>query len=482
MSKINKQHKSNQAYQALLRQSLSSFMQKAFTTVDPGATYLHNWHIDLMAEYLEACTEREITRLIINIPPRYMKSIAVSVAWPAWVIGHEPSSKFLCASYSEKLSLKHSVDCRLVLQSPWYRQLFPQVKLTGDQNEKSKFVTTCRGHRIATSTGGTATGEGGDFLIVDDPHNPKQAQSAVERDNALTWFDQTFYSRLNDKQRGVIVVIMQRLHEKDLTGHLLEQGGWAHLKIPAIAEQSTVMDVGAVHRVREPGDLLHPEREGHDELEKTQLALGSYGFAGQYQQNPVPCEGGMIKVHWFKRYREVPSAFSRIIQSWDTAYKAKQVNDPSVCTTWGEAKSGYYLLDVWRQHVDYPTLKAEVMRLYQQWQPAAVLVEDKASGQSLIQEMRISTRLPVISILPESDKLTRLSAQSAKFEAGLVWLPESAAWLADYERELLTFPMSAHDDQVDSTSQFLGWVSTGAQQYGYERVGNSSELSSRGVW
>ena len=193
----------------------------------------------------------------------------------------------------------------------------------------------------------------------------------MERDNALTWFDQTFYSRLNDKQRGVIVVIMQRLHEKDLTGHLLEQGGWAHLKIPAIAEVKTVIDVGAVHRVREPDDLLHPEREGHHELKKTQLALGSYGFAGQYQQNPVPCEGGMIKVHWLKRYREVPTAFTRIIQSWDTAYKAKQVNDPSVCTTWGEAKSGYYLLDVWRGHVDYPTLKAEVIRLYQQWQPGS---------------------------------------------------------------------------------------------------------------
>ena len=243
-----------------------------------------------------------------------------------------------------------------------------------------------------------------------------------------------------------------------------------------------MIDFGAVQRVRDVGDLLHPEREGVGELKKTQLALGSYGFAGQYQQNPVPCEGGMIKVHWLKRYRKLPSAFTRIIQSWDTAYKAKQVNDPSVCTTWGEVKGGYYLLDVWRGHVDYPTLKAEVMRLYQQWQPAAVLVEDKASGQSLIQEIRTSTRLPVISILPESDKLTRLSAQSAKFEAGLVWLPESAAWLADYERELLTFPMSAHDDQVDSTSQFLGWVSTGVQQYGYERVGGRDDFTTRGVW
>ena len=405
MCKRNKP-KTAAVYQALLRQHLSSFVQKTFATVDPGAKYLHNWHIDLMAEYLEGCTHRDITRLIINIPPRYMKSIAVSVAWPAWVLGHDPSSKFLCASYSEKLSLKHSVDCRLVLQSPWYRQLFPQVALTGDQNEKSKFVTTLRGHRIATSAGGTATGEGGDFLIVDDPHNPKQAQSTVERENALTWFDQTFYSRLNDKQRGVIVVIMQRLHDNDLTGHLLAQGGWEHLKIPAIAEQKTVIDFGRVQRMRASGDLLHPEREGSAELAKTQVALGSYGFAGQYQQNPVPAEGGMIKAQWFQRYQRAPHNFTRIVQSWDTAYKPKQVNDPSVCTTWGEHGNGYYLLDVWCQHADYPTLKAEVLRLYQQWQPCAVLIEDKASGQSLIQDLYAGSRLPVIAIAPEGDKLT----------------------------------------------------------------------------
>ena len=404
------------------------------------------------------------------------------MAWPAWVIGHEPSSKFLCASYSEKLSLKHSVDCRLVLQSPWYQQLFPQVKLTGDQNEKSKFVTTCRGHRIATSTGGTATGEGGDFLIVDDPHNPKQAQSSVERENALAWFDQTFYSRLNDKQRGVIVIIMQRLHEKDLTGHLLAQGGWEHLKIPAIAEEKTIIDFGRIQRIRDKDELLHPEREGTAELTKTQLALGSYGFAGQYQQNPVPAEGGMIKVHWLKRYTHRPTDFTRIVQSWDTAYKPKQVNDPSVCTTWGERANGYYLLDVWRDHVDYPTLKAQAMRLYQQWQPGAILIEDKASGQSLIQELHARTRLPVIAIAPEGDKLTRLSAQSAQIEAGRVWLPQQAPWLADFERELLTFPLSAHDDQVDSTSQFLNWISRDCHQYDYETVEAGSDFAAGGAW
>ncbi|WP_234813529.1 hypothetical protein [Candidatus Williamhamiltonella defendens] len=152
-----------QFYEAMLRDDLSSFIQRTFATVDPGAQYLHNWHVDLIAEYLKACTDRDIKRLIINIPPRYLKSIAVSVAWPAWVLGHAPSSTFLASSYSDKLALKHSVDCRLVVQSAWYRKVFPQIQLVRDQNEKSKFVTTARGHRIATSTGGTATGEGGIF-------------------------------------------------------------------------------------------------------------------------------------------------------------------------------------------------------------------------------------------------------------------------------------------------------------------------------
>ncbi len=466
---------------ALLRVRLASFVQRTFMAVDPGAVFLPNWHIDLLAEYLEACTRREIKRLIINMPPRYLKSIAVSVAWPAWVIGHDPSAKFLCASYSDKLSLKHSVDCRLVLQTAWYKRAFPSVYLVKDQNEKSKFVTTGRGHRIATSTGGTATGEGGDYLIVDDPHNPKQAQSTVEREKALTWFDQTFYSRLNDKKQGVIVVIMQRLHEKDLSGHLLAQGGWEHLKIPAIAEERTVIAFGRVHKAREVGDLLHPLRESATEMALTKRALGTYGFAGQYQQTPVPAEGGMIKQAWLNRYLKAPDKFSQIIQSWDTAYKPSQLHDPSVCTTWGVANDGYYLLDVWCDRADYPSLKSKVQHLYQVWQPSAILIEDKASGQSLIQELKASTRLPVIAVLPEGDKLTRLSAESAKFEAGLVFLPQTALWLAEYEQELVTFPYAAHDDQVDSTSQFLAWISSHQQLYAYEKIAGHGSVF-RGIW
>ncbi|BGI52071.1 MAG: phage terminase large subunit [Candidatus Hamiltonella defensa (Ceratovacuna japonica)] len=472
-----------QFYEAMLRDDLSSFIQRTFATVDPGAQYLHNWHVDLIAEYLKACTDRDIKRLIINIPPRYLKSIAVSVAWPAWVLGHAPSSTFLASSYSDKLALKHSVDCRLVVQSAWYRKVFPQIQLVRDQNEKSKFVTTARGHRIATSTGGTATGEGGDFLIVYDPHNPRQAESPTEREKALEWFDQTFYSRLNDKKNGVIVVVMQRLHEKDLSGHLLAQGGWEHVKIPAIADSRTMIDFGRIRKTRSPGELLHPEREGKPEIAKTQTALGTYGFSGQYQQEPVPAEGGMIKKPWVHRYKTPPAHPVRIVQSWDTAYKPNQINDPSVCTTWAETRLAYYLLEVWRDRVEYPRLKSAVKSLAEKWHPNAILIEDKASGQSLIQELKASTPLPIIAITPEQDKLTRMSAQSAQFEAGKVFIPDSAAWLLDFEKELFTFPLAEHDDQIDSTSQFLGWVSHQQQSYGYSPVkGDGHRFKRQGAW
>lgn len=447
-----------EALDALLRTRLAAFTQKTFRTVDPGATYLHNWHIDLIAEYLEACTRREIKRLIINIPPRYLKSVSVTVAWPAWLLGKNPSQRIIAASYSDRLSLKHSVDCRLVMQSEWYRRLFPGVILTGDQNEKSKFVTTARGQRFATSVGGTATGDGGNFLIVDDPHNPTQAMSAVQRETALTWFDQTFSNRLDDKENGVIVVVMQRLHANDLSGHLLAKGGWERLCIPGVAETKTVIDFGRVKLVREQGDVLHPARESAEGIARQKVAMGSYAFAGQYQQRPAPAEGGIFKAGWFRRYAEPMEKYEQVVQSWDTAVKAAQINDPSVCTTWGIRADGYDLLQVLVRRLEYPDLKSLIQGQASAFSPDAILIEDKASGQQLLQDLKRETKLPLIAILPVADKITRASAVSATVEAGKVSLPTHAAWLADYEMELLTFPNAAHDDQTDSTSQFLNWA------------------------
>ena len=447
-----------QVFDALLRTRLAAFTRKAFSTVDPGAEYKHNWHVDLIAEYLEACTRREIKRLIINIPPRYMKSIAVTVAWPAWLLGKNPAEKIIAASYSHSLSLKHSTDCRLVIKSDWYRRAFPGVMLTDDQDTKEKFVTTQRGMRYATSVGGSVTGEGGNFLIVDDPHNPLQALSDIQRQQALTWFDQSFASRLNDKQNGVIVLVMQCLHSNDLTHHLMDKGGWERLCLPLVAETKTIIDFGRVKVVREQGDILHPARENQEAVDRLKRDIGSYAFAGQYQQRPAPAEGGIFKAVWFKRYSAPQDKYEQIVQSWDTAIKASQINDPSVCTTWGIRQDGYDLLQVLVRRLEYPDLKALIESQASAFRPDAILIEDKASGQQLLQDLKRSTTLPLIAIMPIADKITRASAVSALVEAGKLSLPMQAAWLPDFEMELLTFPNAAHDDQTDSVTQFLSWV------------------------
>ncbi len=445
---------------AILRTRLAAFIRKSFGTVDPGAKYLHNWHIDLIAEYLEACSRREIKRLIINIPPRSMKSICVSVAWPAWLLGHEPSQRIMAASYSDGLSSKHSIDCRLIIRSPWYQRIFPKVQLTDDQDTKKKFVTSARGHRIATSVGGTATGDGGNFLIVDDPLNPAQAASEVERKTSNEWFDQTFVSRLDDKKNGVIVVVMQRLHENDLTGHLLNKGGWEHLCLPAVAETKTIIDFGRVKITRNEGDILHPSREDAEAIARQKVEIGSVAFAGQYQQRPSPAEGSIFQIGWFeKRYEKRQDVYKRIVQSWDTAIKDGQLNDPTCGLVLGERDDGVWdLLHVAVRRLQYPDLKSLVVSTAIDWAADAVLIEDKGSGQQLLQDLRRDTQLPVIAIMPKGDKITRASAISAMVEAGRVRLPASATWLTDFMHEILHFPNGAHDDQVDALSQFLDWL------------------------
>lgn len=460
---ITRRPTDREALDALLRTRLAAFTRKTFATVDPGVPYSHNWHVDLIAEYLEACTRREIKRLVINIPPRYLKSISVTVAWPAWLLGKDPGERILAASYAHKLSLKHSTDCRLVIKSDWYRGIFPDTQLTDDQDTKEKFVTTQRGMRYATSVAGSAIGEGGNFLIVDDPTSATQAASDVQRQTANDWFDQAFATRLNDKENGVIVVVMQRLHAQDLTGHLLGKGGWEHLCIPAVAETRTIIDFGRVRVERQQGEPLHAAREDLAAIGRQKVALGSYAFAGQYQQRPAPAEGGIFKAHWFARYAARRDDYLEIVQSWDTAHKPGELNDPSVCTTWGVRIDGYDLLDVRSGRMEYPDLKARAIRMAEDWKPIAILIEDKASGQSLIQDLRRETTLPVIAIQPKGDKIFRASGVSAMVEAGKVALPQQAPWLTDYEMELLTFPNGAHDDAVDSTSQFLEWVRSRAR-------------------
>lgn len=453
---------SMEEYTTLLRQDLMTFAQRCFQQLNPQVKFRYNWHLDLIADRLEACRRGGIRRLIINVPPRSLKSLLTSVALPAFWLGHDPSAQILCASYGQDLADKLSADCRQVMASEWYQALFP-TRLSKTRNAVNEFNTTANGSRMATSVGGVVTGRGADLIILDDPLKPEEALSDSQRTKVNDWFDGTLFSRMNQKETGIIIVIMQRLHMDDLVGHLLERGGWEVLSLPAIAEavEEFSYDTAIGHRrhIRQHGDLLHPERESRAVLDELRRNLGGYAFAGQYQQAPVPAGGGMVKDKWWGVYQEPPEKFDLVIQSWDTANTANELSDYSVCTTWGKKGLNFYLLHVYRKRLNYPDLKRVVRDLGDQFKPARILIEDRASGTQLLQELKEAGVYAATPVKPEGDKIMRMSAQSAKIESGFVWLPAFAPWLADYRSELSAFPLSKFDDQVDSTSQALAFLS-----------------------
>lgn len=445
---------------AILKNDLESFVHKSFHTVSPGVKYLYNWHIELICNKLRAVEKGEIKRLVINIPPRNLKSICVSIAWPAWLLGHNPSKKIMVASYSQALSNKLSQDCRLILSSSWFKDLFPQTRINIGENQKSKFVTNSRGFRFATSTGGTATGEGADYLIIDDPQNPNKINSKKYRDYTIEWFEQTFIPRLNDKKNGAIILVMQRLHSEDLTGYLQKKRSaqWDFLSLPAIFDKQ-ISFCDPINKIIESGSALHSEREDIESLNRLKLELGEYVFSAQYLQAPVPSSGSMIKRSWLKYF--LPDSnleFSQIIQSWDTAIKAKDEHDYSVGITIGVHNNQYYLLDLLRIKVEFPDLLKTVQEFAKKWQPKVILVEDKASGQSLIQSLIKLIPFPIKAIKPKYDKITRFASVTPIFESGKFFIKTQASWKLDLEQELLSFPKSANDDQIDCISQALAYL------------------------
>jgi predicted phage terminase large subunit-like protein len=455
------------ALDALLRRDFLSFIQKTFGTVSPGDEFVPNWHLEAIAWALLQCLNDGIKRLIITLPPRSLKSICASVAFPAFALGHDPTLRFICASYSTDLARKHALDCRAVMESDWYRRIFPGTRLHPEKNTELEVMTRRRGFRLSTSVGGTLTGRGGNIVIIDDPMKPSEAMSDLKRETVKQWFDGTLYSRLDSKEEGVVIVIMQRLHVDDLAAHLLDKGGWVHLNIPAIAPCDQVYEIGddEVHH-RRAGEVLHPERESLDSLLATKSTVGSFDFAAQYQQEPVPPGGGMIKLDWFRSYASLPERGpgSQIVQSWDTASKAEEINDYSVCTTWLVEGDDAYLIHISRDRLEYPALKKRIRDLSDQMGADVVLIEDKGSGTSLIQDLG-DDGLRCVAIQPDGDKVTRMSAVSARIEAGYVYLPEQAPWLPDFQTEVLRFPRGRHDDQVDSMSQFLRWHRDHRQSY-----------------
>src|SRR5437867_2086698 len=380
-------------YETLLRQDLGTFAARCFQDLNPQTELAMNWHLEVIAAKLTAVQEGGIRRLIINLPPRHLKSLLASIAFPAWYLGHDPSAQILCVSYAQDLADKLARDCRGIMMSPWYQRIFP-TRLAPHRQAVQEFITTRQGYRLATSTGGVLTGRGADIILIDDPSKPEEALSDARRNATNEWFLNTLYSRLNDKGRGAIVIIMQRLHEDDLVGHVLGQEPWEVVSFPAIAEADAVHEIATIggpqHFTRRPGEALHPAREPLATLAHIRRTIGEYNFAGQYQQSPAPLGGGLVKAEWFKRYKasEQPESFDRIVQSWDTANKATELSDFSVCTTWGIKQKNLYLLHVLRKQLEYPDLRRAVRQQQQLFSASVVLIEDKASGTQLIQELK----------------------------------------------------------------------------------------------
>ena len=464
---------------AVLRVDLMSFIHQCFQELNPETTFSDAPHLEVIAAKLSDCLlEKGPRRLILCLPPRSLKSLSVSVASVAWILGQEPSKRIICASYGQDLADKHARDTRTIMTSPFYQRLFPNSKIT--KNSISDMHTSRHGYRMATSVGGVLTGRGGDILILDDPQKPSEALSQTSRDAVNDWFDNTLLSRLDNKQTGIIILVMQRLHQDDLVGHLLGRGDdWTVLSFPAIAEKDEEYSIetacGPYHYVRKTGEVLDPSRESLQTLLNLKTQIGSYNFASQYQQDPTPASGNMVLAEWIQYYDPAGPLphFSLTLHSWDTANKSGELNDYSVCTSWGVHNGKYFLLDVFRQKLDYPTLRRTIVDRFEKSRPNVVLIEDRASGTQLIQDLRphLGHRIKPYAPTAQMDKTMRLHAQTALFEGGKVLLPRSAPWLTDYLRELTSFPGTKYDDQVDSTTQALDHMTSNKTQDVWAKLG-----------
>lgn len=443
----------------LSRRFFLVFAMRAFSVLEPGKLDMAP-HIAVICRLLMKVFSGEVRRALICIPPRYLKTYLISICYSAWLLGKDPSTRIICASYGTDLAEKFSADTLKLMKSAFYRRVFPNTHLDPKQQNKTEIGTTAGGYRFATSTGATLTGRGADVIIIDDPLKANEGHSPTARANCINWFQSTIHTRFNQPKQGRLIVVAQRLHPEDLPGHIIQTGGWEELILPAFFSKDQSYDIieDGVQGLFQAGRVLQESRHDLDDLERLKKEMGEFDFEAQFNQNPLPPGGTTFREHWIKRYDQPPTKAQTeaIIQSWDTAYEGDETNAWSVCTTWAKGPNGFHLLDVWRGRPAFPDLVKAVYAQKAKWNARMVIVENKASGISLIETIRQLERQKwLVPISPEKSKVERAEQQAVKFEQGKIWLPNSAPWLAAYEAELFSFPHTKHDDQVDSTVQLL---------------------------
>jgi predicted phage terminase large subunit-like protein len=477
----------------VLRLTLKDFVHEAWNILEPVSTLVWSWHLDFICDYLTLIRDKkfktngrqELEGIIFNVPPRTMKSLLISVFFPIWVWTKHPARRFMFVSYSEKLSTQHSVFRRSVIESPWYQKEWGSVfTFSRDQNVKNHYENSARGAMFSTGMQATATGMGGDVLIFDDPLNPEQAISQVEREAVNLRFDTTFRSRINNPASGVKIIIMQRLHELDLTGHVLarEKSRWEHVSLPAIAEEDKTwrfpsagpvetQEVGTQKvetqevetqnvKNQKAGELLWPERLPQSFLDSQRVGMGSWAFNGQYQQRPAPLDGGIVKRQWIRFYRQLPEKFEFMVQSWDCTFSGGSDNDFVAGHVWARSGGRYFMLPYRTyERLDFGPTMAAIKACHGKFPQAhAVLIEDKANGPAIISELQ--KEIPgVVPVNPEGGKIARAQATAPLWEAGSIELPDpqvfGCPWIEDYLHNICAFPKAAHDDDMDATSQAL---------------------------
>lgn len=466
-------------FNSLLREDFKSFLMKVFSEIAPNSEYSDNWHIDVMCNEIEEILSGSKKKQIINIPPRSLKSMIFSIALPAYILWKNPKAVIICVSYSDTLASKFALDTRRVMESEWYKEAFPLTRISPHKRATNDFETTRKGGRYATSVEGTLTGRGADYIIIDDPIKPDDTNSDLVREKVNNWYSSTVYSRLNDKKSGKILVVMQRIHQNDFTGYLLEADKeFSLLKLPAIAEtdeewivKNSITNRKTIYR-RKTGEALHPAREDLDMLNTTKTTVGSYVFASQYQQNPVSRGSSIIKPEWLQYYKydDLFNMAKRgwvksIYISWDTAHKIDEENDYSACVVMAKTKDGKLLLvEVYRDKLEFPALLKKIKELreaifekfkYVHGCPPHIVIEEAGAGYSLMQALE-NEGIRTKGVHVDKDKATRLKNVSHLIENGTCLFPDKKLpWWDDFERELFGFPNTKHDDQCDAFSQAL---------------------------
>lgn len=462
--------------------SLSDFVRESWEVLEPSTELLWNWHIDAMCLHIQETLldwykhkqdpsyKQRIQNLLINVPPGSLKSRVVSVCTPAWMWTVCPSWRAIFLSANPRVALRDSVYCRDVIESDWYQKRFsPAWSLRDDNNSKTSFWNSKGGTRSAFGFNSRITGDRGDCLFWDDPHDAQEVNSDLIRQGVIDRWDSAIRNRVNDLNSSVRIGIMQRLHTDDLSGHIIKQGRWDHLCIPQEFEAAALPTaLGWVDPRKEPGELMFPIRFSLEILQQEKKALGSYGYAGQHQQHPSPMDGGLFKRSWWKFCKKEPDNFDLLIQSWDCAFKDTSTSDYVVGQVWGRKDADFYLIDQVRDKMDITATLNAVRSLSAKYPScSAKLVEDKANGPAVIS--LLNREIPgLIPIEPEGGKLVRAVAIAPYVEAGNTWLPDPIlkSWIHDYIEEFSVFPQGSNDDQVDATTQAINWLQSGVSYWG----------------